>query len=67
MTTHHEEEALGKIYDSRLTRRLLGYLRPYRARVGVAVLLSLASSLLAITGPLFLKITVDRYLVPALA
>ncbi|HKM90389.1 MAG TPA: ABC transporter ATP-binding protein [Candidatus Acidoferrales bacterium] len=67
MTTHHEEEALGKIYDSRLTRRLLGYLRPYRARVGVAVLLSLASSLLAITGPLFLKITVDRYLVPTLA
>jgi len=67
MTTHHEEEALGKIYDSRLTRRLLGYLRPYRTRVGVAVLLSLLSSLLAITGPLFLKITVDRYLVPALA
>ncbi len=67
MTTHHEEEALGKIYDSRLTRRLLGYLRPYRARVGGAVLLSLAGSLLAITGPLFLKITVDRYLVPTLA
>ena len=67
MSTHHEEEALGKIYDSRLTRRLLGYLRPYRTRVGFAVLLSLASSLLAITGPLLLKITVDRYLVPSLA
>ena len=67
MSTHHEEEALGKIYDSRLTRRLLGYLRPYRTRVGFAVLLSLVSSLLAITGPLLLKITVDRYLVPSLA
>ena len=26
----HEEEALGKAYDARLMRRLLGYLRPYR-------------------------------------
>jgi len=67
MSSHHEEEALGKLYDSHLTRRLLGYLRPYRARVGFAVLLSLVSSLLAIAGPLLLKVTVDRYLVPALA
>jgi len=67
MSTHQEEEALGKIYDSRLTRRLLGYLRPYRARVAFAVLLSLVSSLLAIAGPLLLKATVDRYLVPTLA
>ena len=67
MSAHQEEEALGKLYDTRLTRRLLGYLRPYRSRVGLAVGLSLASSMLAIAGPLLLKITVDRYLVPALA
>ncbi|HTQ85658.1 MAG TPA: ABC transporter ATP-binding protein [Candidatus Solibacter sp.] len=67
MSAHQEEEALGKLYDTRLTRRLLGYLRPYRGRVGLAVGLSLASSMLAIAGPLLLKITVDRILVPALA
>jgi len=67
MSSPHEEEALGKIYDARLTRRLLGYLRPYRGRVVFAVCLSLLSSLLAIAGPLLLKATVDRYLVPALA
>jgi len=67
MSGHQEEEALGKLYDSRLTRRLLGYLRPYRARVALAVLLSLVSSVLTIVGPLLLKTTVDRYLVPALA
>jgi ATP-binding cassette subfamily B multidrug efflux pump len=67
MSAHNEEEALGKLYDSHLTRRLLGYLRPYRTRVLFAVLLSLVSSLLAIAGPLLLKITVDRYLVPTLA
>ncbi len=27
--TFHEEEILGKAYDSRLMRRLLQYLRPY--------------------------------------
>ena len=26
----HEEDVLGKAYDARLMRRLLGYLRPYR-------------------------------------
>ena len=26
----HEEEVLGKAYDARLMRRLLGYVRPYR-------------------------------------
>ena len=31
---HHEEESLGKAYDARLMRRLLGYVRPYR---GMAV------------------------------
>ena len=67
MAGPHEEEALGKVYDARLTRRLLGYLRPYRARVIAAVCLSLFSSVLAIAGPLLLKATVDRYLLPALA
>jgi ATP-binding cassette subfamily B multidrug efflux pump len=67
MASQHEEEALGKLYDRRLTTRLLGYLRPYRARVIFAVVLSLVSSILAIAGPLLLKETVDRYLVPTLA
>ena len=34
-----EEEALGKAYDSRLMRRLLGYMRPYRMRVFLALAL----------------------------
>jgi ATP-binding cassette subfamily B multidrug efflux pump len=32
-----EEEILGKAYDSRLMRRLLTYLRPYRWQVAIAV------------------------------
>jgi hypothetical protein len=32
-----EEEVLGKAYDSRLMKRLLGYLRPYKWQVVVAL------------------------------
>jgi ATP-binding cassette, subfamily B, multidrug efflux pump len=59
-----EEEVLGKVYDSRLMRRLLTYLKPYRK----VVLLSLAAlfvlSVLQVFGPLLTKIAVDKYLAP---
>lgn len=59
-----EEEVLGKAYDSRLMRRLLTYLKPYRAVVAVSLVLLLVDSLLQIIGPLLTKLAVDRYLVP---
>ncbi len=59
-----EEEALGKAYDSRLMRRLLSYMKPYRAIVAISLLLLLVDSLLQIIGPLLTKLAVDRYLVP---
>ena len=34
----HDDEILGKAYDSRLMRRLLGYLAPYKWRAVVALL-----------------------------
>jgi ATP-binding cassette subfamily B protein len=59
-----EEEVLGKAYDSRLMRRLLTYMRPYKTQVAVALLFMLGSSLVQILGPLLTKLTIDRYLVP---
>ncbi|MGH9626090.1 MAG: ABC transporter transmembrane domain-containing protein, partial [Bryobacteraceae bacterium] len=59
-----EEEVLGKAYDSRLMRRLLAYLKPYKRVVAVSLALLLIDSLLQIIGPLLTKIAVDRYLVP---
>jgi ATP-binding cassette subfamily B protein len=59
-----EEEVLGKAYDSRLMRRLLTYMRPYKKQVAVALLFMLGSSLVQILGPLLTKLTIDRYLVP---
>jgi ATP-binding cassette, subfamily B, multidrug efflux pump len=66
MSDFREEEALGKIYDSRLTRRLLGYLRPYKKWVVVAGLLTLPVAPLAAAGPKLFEVAVDRYIVPAL-
>ena len=60
-----EEEVLGKAYDGRLMRRLLTYLKPYRATVAVSLVLLLLDSLLQIIGPLLTKLAIDRYLVPA--
>jgi ATP-binding cassette, subfamily B, multidrug efflux pump len=59
-----EEEVLGKAYDGRLMRRLLGYMRPYRKLVAISVLFLLAQSALQVLGPLLTKIAVDRYLQP---
>jgi ATP-binding cassette subfamily B protein len=62
---HHEEEALGKAYDARLMRRLLGYLRPYRGMVVGAVALILVSSLLQLVGPLATAVAIDVFIRPA--
>jgi len=61
----HEEEVLGKAYDSRLMRRLLTYLRPYRWQVTVAIASIILKSLCDVLGPYLVKVAVDRYLAPA--
>ncbi len=60
----HEEEILGKAYDSRLMRRLLGYLRPYRWQVGLALAAIVLKAGADILGPFLTKIAIDKYLAP---
>ncbi len=64
MSDFREEESLGKAYDARLTRRLLGYLRPYKWRVLIALALTLAVSPLELVPPYLFKVAVDSYIVP---
>ena len=47
MASAHEEEVLGKAYDSRLMKRLLRYLAPYKWQVAIAL------------GSIFLKVGAD--------
>ncbi|MCP4591661.1 MAG: ABC transporter ATP-binding protein, partial [bacterium] len=60
----HEEEALGKVYDARLMRRLLGYIRPYWGMATGAVALIIVSSLLQLVGPLVMGVTRDVFIKP---
>ena len=60
-----EEEVLGKAYDSRLMRRLLTYLRPYRWQVAIALVSIFIKSFADVLGPYLTKVAIDRYLAPA--
>jgi ATP-binding cassette subfamily B multidrug efflux pump len=60
----HEEEALGKAYDSRLMRRLLEYMRPYRMRVFLALALVAVVTPLELAPPALFQRAIDNYLVP---
>jgi ATP-binding cassette subfamily B multidrug efflux pump len=64
MSNIHEEEALGKAYDSRLMRRLLEYMRPYKWRVIFALTLVAVVTPLELTPPALFWKAIDRYLVP---
>jgi ATP-binding cassette subfamily B protein len=59
-----EEEILGKAYDSRLMRRLLTYLRPYRWQVAIALLSIVFKAFADVLGPYLTKVAIDRYLAP---
>jgi ATP-binding cassette, subfamily B, multidrug efflux pump len=65
MASQHDEEVLGKAYDSRLMKRLLRYLRPYRWQVAVALASIVLKAIADVLGPALTMIAVDRYLAPA--
>ncbi len=62
MTSFHEEESLGRIYDHRLARKLFRCLLPYRWVVLVAVLLLIVVSGLRLVPPLLTEIAIDRHI-----
>jgi len=67
MSNLHEEEALGKAYDSRLMRRLLQYMKPYRWRVALALVMVAIVTPLELAPPLIFRKAIDSYFVPALS
>ena len=62
-----EEEVFGKAYDGRLMRRLLGYLRPYRWQVVVALISIVLKAGADVLGPFLTKTAIDKYLSSASA
>ncbi len=61
----HEEEALGKAYDSQLMKRLMAYLRPYRWRVTIALALVAIVTPLELAPPWIFRRAIDNYLEPS--
>jgi len=64
MASGHEEEVLGKAYDSRLMQRILRYLRSYRWQVTVALVSIVLKAGADALGPFLTLVATDRYLVP---
>ena len=57
-----DDQVLGKAYDARLMRRLLGYIRPYKGSAWLALGYILAASALSVVPPYLTKVAIDRYI-----
>ena len=64
---HQEEEVLGKAYDSRLMKRLLAYLVPYKWQTLLAIVAILVKAGADVLGPYLTKVAIDKYLASARA
>jgi ATP-binding cassette subfamily B protein len=58
----HDDEILGKAYDSRLMRRLIGYLRPYWGRAIVALSAIVAGVAFQLVQPILVKRAIDEHI-----
>jgi ATP-binding cassette, subfamily B, multidrug efflux pump len=66
MSDFREEEKLGKIYDTHLTRRIVKYLRPYRWHVTAAVSMSLVYTAMELAGPYLFHVAIDWFIMPGI-
>lgn len=55
-----DEEILGKAYDSKLMKRLLKYVKPYRKYIIIAIIMNIAVAVLGPIRPYLTKIAVDN-------
>ncbi len=62
MEAYQDDEIIGKAYDSKLMKRLLAYVRPYRWQVAGAISLTVAISSLGPVRPYLTKVAVDEYI-----
>jgi ATP-binding cassette subfamily B protein len=57
-----EDEVLGKAYDAKLMKRLLGYIKPYMKYVVFAILMNIIVASFGPVRPYLIKIAVDKYI-----
>lgn len=54
-----DDEILGKAYDGRLMRRLLTYVRPYKWRMTLALVLLFGAAIAELAGPYLIRQAID--------
>ena len=59
-----DDDVVGKVYDGRLMRRLLCYLRPYKLQTAISAVSILLKGFTDVAGPLLVMGAVDIYLRP---
>ena len=59
-----DEDPVGKVYDSRLMRRLARYVRSYWVQATIASIAVILKSFCDVAGPIFFMVAIDRYLDP---
>jgi ATP-binding cassette subfamily B protein len=64
-SAQHDDEIVGKAYDSRLMGRLLRYLLPYKWAVAISTVAIVLKAVADILGPYLTMVAVDLYLTPA--
>ena len=57
-----QDDVIGKAYDARLMRRLVGYLRPHAGAVTLAFVVILGASLAELAQPWITQQAIDRYI-----
>jgi len=57
-----QDDVIGKAYDARLMRRLLVYLRPHVAAIGLATVVILGASVVELAQPWITQQAIDRYI-----
>lgn len=62
MQNYHEEQVLGKAYDSKLMKRLLGYAKPYKMALLISVLLLVFVTAVELAKPWLVQIAIDDYI-----
>ena len=58
----HDDDVIGKAYDSRLMKRLLGYLRPYAWQASLALVAIITSAVLQLAPPYLTRLAIDHYI-----
>jgi len=54
-----EDDVVGKIYDARIVRRLMGYVRPQMSLVAAALVCLMIDGLMQLVGPLMTQRVID--------